>query len=87
PPLPGGTISLWLFPPVTMRNRPMTVDFDHCRLLLRFVVGRYQSREGEEEGEEKPGALFARAICCRRAISSLAGDFFSLHEEKKRLLV
>ncbi|RRT51524.1 hypothetical protein B296_00051071 [Ensete ventricosum] len=62
--LPSGTINWGCFRPVTTRNRSITIDFDHRRLLSggnnRFRPsaadisrGREKEEEGEEEEEKK----------------------------------
>ncbi|RWW02113.1 hypothetical protein BHE74_00009709 [Ensete ventricosum] len=72
------------FRPVTIQNRPVTVNFD-CRWPISDDI--CQGREKEEEGEEIPGVRAALRPCNHRprAISSPAGDFFSPRGEKKRL--
>ncbi|RWW59118.1 hypothetical protein BHE74_00033961 [Ensete ventricosum] len=58
----GGTARQRLFPPVTTRNRLVTVNFD-CRWPISGGINRGREKEeGEEEGGEKPRVLFAHAI-------------------------
>ena len=52
--LPGSIVDLGCFRPVTTRNRTMTVDFDHRRLLWGDISrGR---KKGEEKGEPRDPA-------------------------------
>ncbi|RZR94217.1 hypothetical protein BHM03_00022870 [Ensete ventricosum] len=61
-PRSGGTARQRLFPPVTTRNRLVTVNFD-CRWPISGGINRGREKEeGEEEGGEKPRVLFAHAI-------------------------
>ncbi|RRT60004.1 hypothetical protein B296_00022702 [Ensete ventricosum] len=65
-PLSGGTADWGCFRPVTTRNRLVTIDFDRWRSISG---GINRGREKEEEGEEKPGSSFARAIRRPRAMN------------------
>ncbi|RRT39396.1 hypothetical protein B296_00030216, partial [Ensete ventricosum] len=53
-PLSGDTTDWGGFRPITARNRSVTVDFDHCRLLPGSIS---QGRRGRREEEGKPGDL------------------------------
>ncbi|RZS23421.1 hypothetical protein BHM03_00056353 [Ensete ventricosum] len=80
------------------RNRSITIDFDHRRSLLsdngRFRpsltdFGRYQSREKEEEGEEKgeprDPMLFSRSrTVTRRLLDDLQGESLTIAGKRKR---
>ncbi|RRT72869.1 hypothetical protein B296_00034030 [Ensete ventricosum] len=80
------------------RNRSVTIDFDHRRSLLsdngRFRpsltdFGRYQSREKEEEGEEKgeprDPTLFSRSrTVTRRLLDDLQGESLTIAGKRKR---
>ncbi|RWW57539.1 hypothetical protein BHE74_00035664, partial [Ensete ventricosum] len=57
-PLSGDTTDWGGFRPITARNRSVTVDFDHCRLLPGSISqGRRGRREEEIEEEGEPGDL------------------------------
>ncbi|RWV97834.1 hypothetical protein GW17_00039352 [Ensete ventricosum] len=57
-PLLGDTTDWGGFRPITARNRSVTVDFDHCRLLPGSISqGRRGRREEEIEEEGEPGDL------------------------------
>ncbi|RZR88657.1 hypothetical protein BHM03_00016277 [Ensete ventricosum] len=77
-PLSSGIADRGCFHLVTIRNRSVTINFNcHWSISSGISRGREKEEEGEEEeGEEKPRV---------RRCSSLAGDFFSLHGEKKHL--
>ncbi|RRT81508.1 hypothetical protein B296_00011111 [Ensete ventricosum] len=95
-PLPGCIADWGCFHLVTIRNRPVTIDFDHCQPLSgdngRFrqlaILGSINRRwEKEEEGEEKPGVGHCSSPvgdALRPCDPSPMGDFFSPCGEKER---
>ncbi|RWV98709.1 hypothetical protein GW17_00038424 [Ensete ventricosum] len=48
-PLPSGTVDWGCFRPVTTRNQPVTIDFDHRRLLLGSISQGKKKREKKSE--------------------------------------
>ncbi|RWW11631.1 hypothetical protein GW17_00024738 [Ensete ventricosum] len=52
----GGIVDRRYFRPITIRNRPVTVDFDRCRPLpggISLAAVREKEKEREEEGEPR----------------------------------